>query len=94
MTARDTFNASVASAQKTANATEQNNVQTAQVTIDAANTVVGYNLQTGNNANLIAATKKANAALTAARTAEEQAKQASITVARDALRSSGDYGSF
>lgn len=90
MTARDTYIASVKTAAVTKAATDATNIMTAQVTIDASNTVVGYNLQTGNNANLLAAQRTAIAQLAINRAAAEQAKQAAITVARDVLKNTGD----
>jgi hypothetical protein len=94
MTARDNHDASVKAASKSATATLTVNEATRQTTIDAKLSVVGYNLQTGNNANLLAAVKSANDAKVAADSAAEQAKQAAIMVARDTLRDTGDRGPF
>jgi hypothetical protein len=63
-----------------------------QTTINQSGCDVGYNLQNGNNAALVSATKSAAAAQWAARLAAEQAKQASIAVAKNTLTATGDVG--
>lgn len=90
MTARDTYNASVKAAAPAQVATLTTNQTTAQATIEASRTAVGYNLQTGNYANFAAAVANANKAKFAADLAAEMTKQAAIAVARDTLRSTGD----
>jgi len=89
MTARDTYISSVQSAHATKTATLSANETTRQATIDAKLSVVGYTLQSGNNANLLAAVSSANQAKRDADYAAEQAKQASIAAARDTLRNAG-----
>ena len=92
MTARDTFNASV----KTAAVVQVAAVTAAQTsfqeTINASGCNVGYNLQTGNYANYLAAVKAANAAKIAAVHAAEAVKQTTIAAAKDTLRATGDVG--
>ena len=92
MTARDTFVSSVAAAEAAKASTKAAAITTHQVTIDAANSVVGYNHATGNNTALRAATAAANAAKLEAFANAEKAKQASVAVAKDVLRSTGDKG--
>jgi hypothetical protein len=89
MSSRDTLNSTVSTAGKTQAAAVLSAVQVAQTTIDAANSVVGYNNVNGSYGNLAAAVKTANLAKANAIFAAEQAKQASIAVARDTLRSAG-----
>jgi hypothetical protein len=91
MTARDTYNATIATATKTKVATELANAMTQQEAINQSGVNVGYNLQTGNYANLKSAVDAANKARLAADFAAEQAKQASHAKARDALRDAGDF---
>lgn len=92
MTSRDTFNSSVATASSTKAGTVAAAQTTAQTTIDASKSVVGYNLQNGNMANLQTATNNAIKALQATRLSAEQTAQAAIAVARDTLRNTGDVG--
>lgn len=90
MGARETYAASVKTANDSKLSTAAAAVTTHQVTIDAANSVVGYNHQTGNNVTLRAAVAAANKAKLDAIAAAETAKQAAIEKARDTLRDSGD----
>lgn len=92
MTARETYASSVKTAAQTKTATVSAAETAAQETINASGCNVGYNLQTGNYANLATATKNAIAAKLASVNAAEAAKQASIAVAKDTLRQSGDLG--
>jgi hypothetical protein len=94
MTARDTFNSTVATATKTKVATDLQNEMIRQETINAAGVGVGYTLQAGNYAALAAAVKSAIAAKLTADLAAEQTKQASHAAARDTLRNSGDLAPF
>jgi hypothetical protein len=87
MTARDTYNASVKTAAATQIATLIAAEATKQTTIDASNSVAGYNLQTGNYANFNAAMIAANKARWKATFDAEHAKQVAIGAARDLLRS-------
>lgn len=59
---------------------------TKQTSIDAANSVVGYNLQTGNNATLVSTTITAALTLAETRNTAEKIKQASVAAAKEALR--------
>lgn len=92
MTARDTYNATVTSAALTKAATLTLNEMTRQVTIDAKKSVIGYTLQTGNTANLLAAVASGNAAKIANDTAAEITRQGAVMVAADTLKNSGDKG--
>jgi hypothetical protein len=67
-------------------------VGAAQETINASGVNVGYNLQTGNNPNYVAAIKAAALAKANSLFAAEAARQAAIAVARDTLRATGDLG--
>jgi predicted component of type VI protein secretion system len=60
MTARDTFNASVASAEKSKLNTIAAAETTRQATVDISNSFVGYNLQTGTFSSYQAAVTAAN----------------------------------
>jgi hypothetical protein len=92
MTARDVYIASVKSAAATKVSTELTNEVTRQTTVDANNSVVGYNLQSGNYANFAAshATARKQAAVNGL--AAEAARQIAISTAKDLLRDSGDKG--
>jgi len=92
MTARDTYIATVATAVAAAVASTVKNTTSAQTTADAGNTITGYNLQTGSYASFLSALKSGIAAAQANALAVEQAKQAAIMLARDALRTAGDLG--
>jgi hypothetical protein len=92
MSNRDTFNASVKTAAVAAQATGVTNAITQQTTISAKCADVGYNLQTGNYANLAAAVANANKAAVAAGLLAEMTKQMAIHAAKDTLRSTGDLG--
>ena len=88
MSRRESFNTSVVSAAATKAATVSAAPLTAQVTIDAANSVIGYNLQAANTPPSLPLLPppfaKANSLFAA-----EQAKQAAVAVARDTLRKAG-----
>jgi hypothetical protein len=90
MTARDTFNASVASAEKSKLNTIAAAETTRQATVDISNSFVGYNLQTGTFSSYQAAVTAANNAKIAALAAAEAAKQSAVAVARHTLQSTGD----
>lgn len=92
MTARSTYESTVKTAAQTKTASVSAAETSAQETINASGCNVGYNLQTGNNVNLIAAIKSAVAAKLASVNAAEAAKQAAIAVAKDTLRSNNDFG--
>jgi hypothetical protein len=92
MTARSVYEAAVKAAAATKVATEIMNETVRQTTIDASNTVAGYNLQTGSYANLKAAHVAAAAKALSAGIAAEAARQIAITNARDTLRATGDVG--
>jgi hypothetical protein len=92
MTARDSYNSTCKSADTTRVASENVNQNTYQETISASGVNVGYNNATGNNVNLLTATKNANATLQANRTAAAAAKMASLDAARETLRATGDLG--
>lgn len=89
MSARDTYNATIAAAALAHAAARAAAFTVHQTTIDASNSVVGYNLQSGNYANLLSSVKTANAAKLEAFAAAERAKQASHAAARDTLRATG-----
>ena len=90
MTARETFNSSIKTATQARLATVSAAEATRQSAADASNSVVGYNLQTGNFSNLDSAVKAANLAKAASLFAAEVTKQAAQDAAREILRSSGD----
>lgn len=90
MTARDTYNSTVATAAQTKAATLLSAEAAKQETINASGCNVGYNLQTGNYANFAAAIKSAINAKAASVAAAEATKQATIAAARDTLRNAGD----
>lgn len=94
MTARSTYEAAITATGPTKTAALTANQTAAQETINAAGVNVGYNLQTGNFANLAAAVKTATQAKLAADFAVQQAQQATMAAARDALRATGDLGAF
>ena len=96
MTNRTTYEASVISAGPAKLATIATAITAHQTSIDAANSVVGYNLQTGNNATLRSTVATANAAKLEAFANAEKAKQASIAAAKEALRTdnTGDGTKF
>jgi hypothetical protein len=89
MTNRTTYEASVISAGPAKLATVATAITAHQTAIDAANSVVGYNLQTGNNATLRSTVATANAAKLEAFANAEKTRQASLAAARDTLRSAG-----
>lgn len=90
MSNRSTYEASVKAAGPTKLDSVQNVAQvTMQTTIDAVNSVIGYRSETGNNANLVSTTRAAAAARLEAYANAEKAKQASIALARDTLRTAG-----
>jgi hypothetical protein len=92
MSARDTYNASIASANSSKTVALNVAAMVAQTTIDAALTVVGYTQQTGNYAALAAAVAASNLAKSVAVYAAEVAKQAAHDLARETLRATGDLG--
>jgi hypothetical protein len=94
MTARDTLNSSISSAETTKAATLAAAELTKQETINAQGCNVGLKLQNGNSA-YVTAIANANAALFTSRQNAEIARQASLAVARDTLRNAGtDNGAF
>jgi hypothetical protein len=93
MTARDTYNSTIATATKTKVASELLNAMTQQEAINQGGVNVGYTLQNGNYANLKTAVDNANKARLAADLLAEQTKQSSHAAARDALRAT-DQGPF
>jgi hypothetical protein len=92
MSNRDTFNASIKTAGATKLASDLTNEVARQTTIDAQR--AGYTLQTGSYSALKAAYDSAAKAKIAADIAAEAAKNASIMVARDTLRDTGDRAPF
>jgi hypothetical protein len=92
MTARDVYIASVKSAAATKVSTELTNEVTRQTTVDANNSVVGYNLQSGNYANFAASHATARKQAVVNGLAAEAARQIAISTAKDVLRDSGDKG--
>jgi hypothetical protein len=92
MTARDVYIASVKSAAATKVSTELTNEVTRQTTVDANNSVVGYNLQSGNYANFAASHATARKQAVVNGLAAEAARQIAISTAKDLLRDSGDKG--
>jgi hypothetical protein len=91
--AQETYRASVASAHASRDRAVAAAETQRQATVDASNSFVGYNLQTGNYANFVAAVNTANAAKLKALNDAEVAKQAAIAVARETLRNAtGEYG--
>jgi hypothetical protein len=92
VTSRSTYESSVRATAAVLTNSENANVAAYQTTIDASNSVVGYNLQTGNNAALVSAMKSATAALAVARQAERWAQMASIDQAKNTLTATGDVG--
>jgi hypothetical protein len=94
MAARDVYNASQVTATTTKAATVASAVVAAQTTIDGSNSVVGYTTSAGNYGNLKAAILAANAAKAASLFAAEAARQTSVAVSRDTLRTAGDLAAF
>lgn len=96
MSARDTYNASVASAASVQAASVAAAQTAAETTIDGSLSAVGYNLNSGATAyaTLAAAIKASIIAKRNALQAAEMAKQASIAAAKDTLRTTGDTGPF
>jgi hypothetical protein len=92
MTARDAYQASVASAEKTKVATNQANALAAQETINGSGVNAGTNPALGVAAGsaLDTATRNSNATLAAARMKAEHDKQVAIQAAKDTLRATGD----
>jgi hypothetical protein len=93
MGARDTHNATVATATKTLVTTLTLNESVRQEACNASGCNIGTTLQGGNFA-YVAAVKAANLAKLASDYAAEAARQASLAKARDTLRDSGDLGPF
>jgi hypothetical protein len=96
VSSHSTYESSVQSAGATQLATVATAITTHQTSIDAASSVVGYNLQTGNNATLRSTVATANAAKLEAFANAEKTKQASLAAAREALRTdnTGDRTKF
>ncbi len=96
MTARDTYAASLATAEAAKIATLISAETTRQTTIDAQLSVVGYHpgVSTSSSASLESAVAAANKARWAATFNSEHAKQVAINIARDTLRDGGDRLSF
>jgi hypothetical protein len=92
VTARTTFESSVASAGAAKTATLASNVAQLQATISAAGVDQGKNPQLGCDNALTAAIKAAAAAKQNADAAAEASRQSSISAAREALRATGDLG--
>jgi hypothetical protein len=92
MSARTIFEAAVKNAVTSTIPTAVNNEMTRQEAINAAGCGSGYNLQTGNYANLLAAHVSAQKAKILADNQIEAQKQASLGAARDALRVASDFG--
>lgn len=90
MTARDTYNASVATALATKVASNTNNTLTAQETINVTGVNAGLNPARGASAAFDAAVRTSNATLYAARKVAEMTKQVAIQAAKDTLRATGD----
>jgi hypothetical protein len=84
-----TFESSVAAAETVKLGTFASTETVHQTSKDAANSVVGYNLQTGNNATLVSTVKTANLAKLEALNNAEKTKQASIAAARETLKNAG-----
>lgn len=63
--------------------------QTHQTSIDAVNSVVGYNNVSGNNALLTSTTITANIAKLEALANAEKSKQAALAAARETLKNAG-----
>jgi hypothetical protein len=80
------YETTVASAGKTQLATVASTETTHQTSVDAANSVVGYNNVSGNNATLVSTTITANIAKLEALANAEKSKQASVAAARELLR--------
>jgi hypothetical protein len=78
---------------KTAGTTQAASVvaaeQVRQVSIDAVNSVVGYNNVSGNNALLVSTTITANIAKLEALANAEKTRQASTAAAREILKNAG-----
>ena len=89
MTNRSTYEAAVVAAGPAKLAAVAAAITTHQTTIDAVNSVVGYNNINGNNALLTSTSKTAAAAKLEAYANAEKAKQAAVAIARDTLRTAG-----
>ena len=91
MTARDTFYASVKTAEATKLSTLQAAATAAQEQINVTGVNAGANPQRGGASDaVIAATKAANIAYQVSQYNAHAAAQAAIAVARDTLRATGD----
>jgi len=90
LSARDTFNASVASAETTKLTTFQKATNTAQESINVATINQGINPARGLTDTQIASVKAANVAFQVTAQKAEHDKQVAINNARDALRATGD----
>jgi hypothetical protein len=94
MSSRDTYIASVKSAVATKLANDLADEVSRQTTIDAQLSGVGYTLQSGSYSSLKSAVDSAKKTALANGLLREQMKQASLMVARDLLRDSGDRAPF
>ena len=90
MTARDTFYASVKTAEATKLSTLQAAATAAQEQINVTGVNSGANPQRGASDAVIAATKAANIAYQVSQYNAHAAAAAAIAVARDTLRAGGD----
>jgi hypothetical protein len=96
MSGHSTYESSVQSAGATQLGTIASTETTHQTSKDAANSVVGYNNVSGNNATLVSTVKTANLAKLESLNTAEKVKQASVAAAREALRTdnTGDGTKF
>jgi hypothetical protein len=92
MTARDTYNASIAAATAVKLASDLKAEMVRQEAINASGCNIGTTLQ-GGNAAYVAAVKTANAVKQASDLLAEQVKQSSHAAAKDTLRAT-DNGPF
>jgi hypothetical protein len=91
MTVRDTYNASVVTAVTKRIATLQGAANTAQESINAVGVNVGANPQLGCSDSQIAAIKAANVQYQVTKAKAGHDEHAAIQVAKDLLRSQGDF---
>jgi hypothetical protein len=90
MTARSTYDTSVANANiARANTLSLNEMQR-QVALDAKRTIVGYNNATGDNVALLSATASSNATKASSDAAAYVQHQQTVMQAKDTLKNSGD----
>jgi hypothetical protein len=91
MTARSSYEGSLAGTFATKQSQDVKDVGALQTTIDAQLTVVGLTPQQ-SNASLVTATKAANASLLVARQAQAAKQMATIDQAKATLTATGDVG--